>query len=72
MFAGNFVFALSVEGLAVSHAVRKDSGTVKLDGDITRVQVLRQFECCLYTSQAETLAHLMVSSCFRPICSVGT
>ncbi len=72
MLAGTFEFALSFEGLAVSRAVRKESGTAKLDGNITRVQVIRQCECCLYTSQAEMLAHLMSSSRSRPICSFGT
>ncbi len=43
MFAGKFEFALRFEDLSVSRAVRKESGTVKLDGNITRVQVIRQF-----------------------------
>ena len=72
MLAGNFELPLRFEDLAVSRAVRRESGTVKLDGNITRVQVIRQCEYCLYTSQAEMLAHLMSSSRFSPVCNAGT
>ena len=53
-------------------AIHKDSRTVKLDGNISRVQVIRQCECCFYTFRAEMLAHITSRRRSRPMFSVGT